>query len=189
ATVSGATDLAGNVMAAPFSWSFSTTNPSAPPAVTAETPAPGSTGVAKGAAITASFNKSVDGSTISFTLTDATGNVVASTLTYDDESSTATLTPNTALSPGITYTATVSGATDLSGNVMTAPVSWSFTTAFAVTGDTIWAATATPAVASANDPSPVALGVKLRSDVAGTVTGLRFYKGSTNTGAHAGHLW
>jgi len=31
--------------------------------------------------------------------------------------------------------------------------------------------------------------MKFRSDVAGTVTGIRFYKGSTNTGPHVGNLW
>ncbi|WP_237563610.1 DUF4082 domain-containing protein [Arthrobacter sp. H-02-3] len=31
--------------------------------------------------------------------------------------------------------------------------------------------------------------MKFRSDVAGTVTGVRFYKGSSNTGTHTGHLW
>ena len=33
------------------------------------------------------------------------------------------------------------------------------------------------------------LGVKFRSDVAGTITGIRFYKASTNTGTHVGNLW
>ena len=42
---------------------------------------------------------------------------------------------------------------------------------------------------SANDPNAVELGMKFRSDVAGTVTGVRFYKGSSNTGTHTGHLW
>ena len=31
--------------------------------------------------------------------------------------------------------------------------------------------------------------MKFRSDVAGTVTGVRFFKGSSNTGTHVGHLW
>ena len=31
--------------------------------------------------------------------------------------------------------------------------------------------------------------MKFRADVAGTVTGVRFYKGSGNTGTHTGHLW
>jgi hypothetical protein len=37
--------------------------------------------------------------------------------------------------------------------------------------------------------SAVQLGVKFRSDVAGTVRGIRFYKASTNTGTHVGSLW
>src|SRR5208282_4771994 len=33
------------------------------------------------------------------------------------------------------------------------------------------------------------LGVKSSSQVPGTVTGIRFYKGPTNTGTHVGSLW
>src|SRR5262249_39747193 len=93
------------------------------------------------------------------------------------------------LAPGTTYTATVSGAVDFLGNVMAAPVTWSFTTSSVITGATIFPSTATPAVASANDANAIEVGVKVRSDVAGTVTGRRFYKGSANTGTHVGHLW
>ncbi len=191
ATVSGATDLSGNVLAAPFSWSFTTVNASAPPAVTAVTPASGATGVPKGTAITATFSKQIDDTdpAFSFVLTDSAGNVIPSTVSYDDEASIATLTPNAALAPATTYTATVSGVKDLAGNAMAAPVSWSFTTAFAVTGNTIWNPSAAPTVPSANDPSPVELGLKFQSDVGGTVTALRFYKGAGNTGTHVGHLW
>ncbi len=31
--------------------------------------------------------------------------------------------------------------------------------------------------------------MKFRSDVSGTITGVRFYKGAANTGTHVGHLW
>jgi hypothetical protein len=189
ATVSGATDLSGNVMAAPFSWSFTTASASAPPAVVTESPAPGANNVAKGTSITATFSKPVDGSTISFVLHDAAGNAVASTVSYDDESSTATLTPGAALAVGTTYTAIVSGATDLSGNVMGTPFSWSFTTANSTGSLTIWNSATTPAVASVNDTNAVELGVKFTSDTAGYITGLRFYKGSLNTGTHVAHLW
>jgi hypothetical protein len=37
--------------------------------------------------------------------------------------------------------------------------------------------------------SAVELGVKFKSDVNGTITGIRFYKASTNTGTHVGNLW
>ncbi len=39
------------------------------------------------------------------------------------------------------------------------------------------------------DPSAVELGVKFRSQQDGFITGLRFYKGAGNDGAHVGHLW
>ncbi len=53
----------------------------------------------------------------------------------------------------------------------------------------IWPSTATPAVATDSDAAAVELGVKFQSDVAGVITGIRFYKGSTNTGSHVGKLW
>lgn len=52
----------------------------------------------------------------------------------------------------------------------------------------IWPSTATPAIPFYAD-NPVELGVKFRSDVAGTITGIRFYKGAGNTGVHTGSLW
>jgi hypothetical protein len=54
---------------------------------------------------------------------------------------------------------------------------------------TIWPASATPAVADQSDYGAVEVGVKVQSDVNGSVTGIRFYKGPTNTGTHVGNLW
>src|SRR4029077_9138631 len=53
----------------------------------------------------------------------------------------------------------------------------------------IWTTAATPAVASNPDANPVELGVRFRSDVAGFITGIRFYKGTQNTGLHTGKLY
>ena len=39
------------------------------------------------------------------------------------------------------------------------------------------------------DPSAVELGVQFRANANGYITGVRFYKGSMNTGTHVGHLW
>ncbi|MGH8565299.1 MAG: choice-of-anchor P family protein [Gammaproteobacteria bacterium] len=47
----------------------------------------------------------------------------------------------------------------------------------------------TPTVIDVNDPNAVELGVRFRSDVPGTITGVRFYKSQQNTGPHIGHLW
>ena len=48
---------------------------------------------------------------------------------------------------------------------------------------------ATPATVDSGDGGAVELGVKFRADLAGTVTGVRFYKSATNTGTHIGSLW
>ena len=52
-----------------------------------------------------------------------------------------------------------------------------------------WPSTATPANLSASDANPVEVGLQFSSSVAGSVTGVRFYKGPANTGTHVGHLW
>jgi hypothetical protein len=56
---------------------------------------------------------------------------------------------------------------------------------------TIWASSATPSLADEGSSSTnaVELGVKFRSDAAGTITGIRFYKAAANTGTHVGNLW
>jgi large repetitive protein len=46
-----------------------------------------------------------------------------------------------------------------------------------------------PAAAPVSDGVQLEVGVKFRSTVDGFVTGVRFYKGTTNTGTHVGHLW
>ena len=35
----------------------------------------------------------------------------------------------------------------------------------------------------------IEVGVKFRADVPGTITALRFYKRTSTTGSHIGHLW
>ncbi|MFS8148264.1 N,N-dimethylformamidase beta subunit family domain-containing protein, partial [Rhizobium sp. BR 249] len=47
----------------------------------------------------------------------------------------------------------------------------------------------TPAVVNTNDTSAVELGVRFQTSMAGTVSGIRFYKGSQDTGTHTGSLW
>jgi hypothetical protein len=47
----------------------------------------------------------------------------------------------------------------------------------------------TPTHANWDDPNPIEVGVRFNADTGGTVTGIRFYKGSQNTGPHTGSLW
>ena len=54
---------------------------------------------------------------------------------------------------------------------------------------TLWAPTTIPATSATSDTKAVELGVKFTADVTGFVNGIRFFKGSGNTGTHVGSLW
>jgi len=156
------------------------------PALVNESPTSGSTDVAATSNVTATFSEQVDAATISFVLRDGANNAIPAAVSYDPATRTATLDPNAPLALGVTYTATVSGTRDLAGNVM-APTSWSFSTRACPC--TIFAPSAVPGFTWTADGNPVELGVKFKSEVAGYATGVRFYKGTTNTGTHVGNLW
>jgi uncharacterized protein DUF4082 len=53
---------------------------------------------------------------------------------------------------------------------------------------TLFAASDKPGTVTVNDPNSVELGVKFQTSSAGTITGIRFYKGRQNLGTHVGHL-
>ena len=53
----------------------------------------------------------------------------------------------------------------------------------------LWRPATVPAVPDVDDPSPVNLGLKFKSDVTGFIKGVRFYKGAGNLGTHTGSLW
>lgn len=159
------------------------------PTVTSVTPASGSAGNPDSVAPTATFSQAVVPSTVSFTLKDSGGNTVAGTTSMDSAGLVATFTPASSLAPDTAYTATVSGAQTSSGAAMTGPYSWTFTTAGSQCPCSIWPSSATPSVASAGDASSVNLGVEFTPSVNGWISGIRFYKGSGNTGTHIGALW
>jgi hypothetical protein len=175
---------------------YTTTPPadSAPPTVSSVTPAAGSSSAAPTTDVTATFSEAMAAATIDgtrFQLRNASGNAVAATVSYDAPSKTATLHPSAALGYGASYTAVVQGGsggvTDLAGNALAADYTWSFSVKSCPCS--LWSSSATPDVASSGDSQSVELGVKFQSEVAGYVTGLRFYKGAQNLGSHVGSLW
>ncbi|HVP10941.1 MAG TPA: DUF4082 domain-containing protein, partial [Phycisphaerae bacterium] len=90
------------------------------------------------------------------------------------------------LTIGTTYYFRVTSADPL-GDTASAPTSPS---SFVENGGiSVWSASTTPGTIDAGDTNSVELGMKFRSDVAGIVTGVRFYKAPTNTGTHIGNLW
>jgi methionine-rich copper-binding protein CopC len=128
-TVSRAESNAGVAMTGPFTWSFTTAASALlSPAVTTQTPGPGTTGVAVSSPVTATFNEAVQPGTVTFTLRSSLGTLVEGDLSYNSTTNTETFTPSTALAFGTTYTSTVSGARDAAGDPMAGPLTWSFTT-------------------------------------------------------------
>ncbi len=172
------------------------------PVFVSQTPAPGSSGVDVGAAVIASFNEALMASSVNestFFLRDAANALVSASVSYDSASRTATLRPAAALAGLTTYTATLRGGTtdprikDVAGNALAANVAWSFTTAAAPPPPSCpcsaWSASTTPTTPQHSDPNAVELGVKFTTSINGFITGVRFYKGTGNTGTHVGNLW
>jgi len=86
----------------------------------------------------------------------------------------------------------LSRASDDSGWVQSPPTSRAVTigsTAPVSCPCSLWSASTVPTVITDSDRSAVELGVRFRSDVAGFISGIRFYKGPSNTGTHLGRLW
>lgn len=168
-----------------------------PPTVTTVSPANGASGVNAGASVTVIFSEAMSAASIggsTFLLRDPSNTLVAASVAYNSATHSATLTPNGPLTTGMTYTATVKGGTqgvtDTAGNALSSDFTWTFaTTANMNPVYSIWNNTTTPAVLADSDTNAVELGVKFQSDVAGYITGLRFYKSSANTGTHIGNLW
>ena len=143
-----AEDLAGNQLAgnqAPlpassnYVWTFTTTGAAVTtaPAITHTFPANVATGVQLNASANATFSEAMN----PLTLTTATFTVQASgtplgsplpgVLTYDSAAMIATFTPAAILAPNTSYTATLTGATSLTGGALQAglaPNPWTFTT-------------------------------------------------------------
>ena len=167
------------------------------PAVTTVSPANGATVVSTGTSVTATFNESMNASTINTSTFQlgSQGSTVAATVSYNSATLTATLVPTAPLAYSTTYTATVfggsNGVQDPNGNLLSANYVWTFTTAPAPGSCpcTIWSPTTTPGTADSGDPNGVELGVKFTSSQSGFITGIRFYKSAANTGTHVGNLW
>lgn len=161
---SGAKNLAGNALAAPKTWRFTTgtTTDTIPPTVSSTVPADTATGAALNTNVTAIFSEVMDPTTITsstFTLKQST-TVIPGAVTYAGTS--ATFNPTSNLVANASYTATIStGVTDLAGNALTTAKIWSFTTGAAL----------------AAGPAPVNLGG------AGNFAILS-KAGITNTGSH-----
>jgi hypothetical protein len=133
--------------------------------------------------------------TVSGTATDAGGGVVGGVEVSADDGQTWHPASGTGSwthtwTPQSTGTATLRArATDDSANLGAPSAGVTVTVGGRTCPCSIWPDTSVPSNPNEADASAVELGVKLRADAAGSITGVRFYKSSQNTGAHVGRLW
>ena len=164
-----------------------------PLTVSATSPLAGSTSVPTTSAITTTFARAVDPSSISYAVLDSANNPAPGTVSYDAATKKATFTPDQALAAFTQYTVSVT-ATAATGAGMAAPAQWSFTTAKppAVPGVcpcTLFDDADGPSAGPDSETSSVKLGVAFKADGPGNITGVRFYKAAQNGGSHTITLW
>jgi len=131
----GVKDLSGNALATAYTWTFTTltTVNTTPPELVSTDPVSGATNVPINQAVTATFSEAMNPLTIStstFTLVGPGSVSIGGTVAYDAVNFIATFTPTTNLLASTYYTATISGATNLTGNPLSGgvPNPWTFQT-------------------------------------------------------------
>jgi N,N-dimethylformamidase beta subunit-like, C-terminal/Domain of unknown function (DUF4082)/Cadherin-like domain/Bacterial Ig domain len=106
------------------------------------------------------------------------------TVTWDPGARTATFTPATGYAGPASFRYTVTNG------FQTATATASLNVGVPVASRTLFATADTPAMLNSVDTGPVELGMRFHCTAVGAVaTGIRFYKGSLNTGPHTGRLW
>lgn len=169
------------------------------PQVTATTPVNGGTGAALGSNIVATFNQTLDSSTIdnsTVALTDAKGAATTMTITYSDSTHAITMRPGSPLSQNTTYTATIRGGNggvkNLDGTFMVADYAWSFTTGSDTGPWSIWnnAAPSGAPLTAVGVNGGEELGMTVHADSNGYLAAVRFYKPLKATAtSHTVHVW
>jgi hypothetical protein len=128
------TDLAGNVLASNYVWTFTTAAiaNTTMPTVASTIPLTAATNVPISQTLSATFSKAMSAATINATTFSLAGpgtTAVAGQVTYASIGDTATFTPTANLAASTLYTATITTAVaDLEGNAMAANYVWTFTT-------------------------------------------------------------
>ena len=172
------------------------------PQISAFTPQSGTNDVSISPVITATFSEAMNPTSIgasSIQLLDQSNNSIAASVGYNATTFTATLQPSSPLSYSTVYTVIVRGgtsgpvATNLTGNALPSNFTWSFTTAASLSMNqcpcSIWLSSTIPSMPDGGDGSAGEYGVRFQASQSGYISGVRFYKSQSNTGAHVGNLW
>ena len=134
-------------------------------------------------AASALLTNDTDPSGLPFSITSVS-NPVNGTVTYNAQTQTVTFTPAASYAGAANFTYTI---TDSSGATGSGQVSLNVT--YPISAQSLFGTNDTPNVANSGDTNSVEVGVKFTASANGLITGLRFYKGSSNTGSHVADLW
>jgi hypothetical protein len=111
-------------------------------------------------------------------------NATNGTVSFDAQANTVTFTPTNGYTGPAAFSYSVS---DGRGGTAAAQVSLGVTAPSAQ--ESLFSSATPPSAFVANDPNSVELGMKFQADVAGTITGVRYYKSADDTGTHVANLW
>jgi VCBS repeat-containing protein len=124
------------------------------------------------------------GDTLTYTAASSTGAALPSWLSFNATTRTFSGTPTVAGTYGIRVT-----ATDLAGLSATETFNIVPSTAPQTTSYSLFSTSNTPAESNLNDGAQLEVGVKFQSNVAGQITGLKFYRSANDTGQNIVSLW
>jgi hypothetical protein len=157
-----------------------------PVTVASRTPAADAIGVSADITPRIGFSDTIQSSGWTMTLRQGSTGVGGSTALSPDGKELS-FTPSTPLAASTTYTVDVTGVRSSDGIALAAQ-SWSFTTTADTTPVSRLLDGVTPAV-DTQDSDPIELGMAFTPSSAGSVVGVRFWKGTGNTGTHTGSVW
>ena len=115
------------------------------------------------------------------TITGVSG-AVNGTVSFNAQTNVVTFTPTTGYTGAASFSYAIS---DGRGGIATATANLTVNTPTV----SLFSSSNTPAVLSDSDTAQVNLGVRFTSSSAGTITGIKYYKGANDTGTHTGSLW
>lgn len=156
-------------------------------AVASESPADGSVDIPRAAPVSLSLTAPI-ASGYAMTLTSG-GSAVPGSVALDSAGTTLTFTPSGLMPADNDVKVTVSGLVSTDG--VTLPTqTWTFHTRGpdSATAQSLFT-NQLPATPAADDSAAVEVGTRFVPAKDGSITGIRFFKGTGNGGTHTGHLW
>jgi RHS repeat-associated protein len=187
----GIADLAGNLLASvggvtEFSFTTGTAANTSAPQVAGVSPANGATAVPINAQVVIQFSEPVNAATLGGVTLSGSGGSANVSMSLSNGNQMLTLIPSVPFSPNGTFTLSIAGIHDLSGNVLAAPVTSSFTTSSGADLIAPTVASASPVDAASGVPTNASIQVQFNKQIDPlTVTNTTFQVVQAMTGIPA----